>query len=164
MESDSAPADLQVARALVAAQGYAELGMLDDALGELAALSAVARRRVDVLGLRVQLLVQNRCWQPALESCRQLCALEPHSPQPFIHAAFCLHELGQTVEARALLLAGPESLRREATYYYNLGCYEATLGDIAGAQNFLRTSFQMDKKFREFARTDPDLAAVRDLL
>ena len=164
MEKDSAPADFRVARALVAAQGYAELGMLDDALGELDALSAVARRRVDVLGLRVQLLVQDRRWRPALESSRLLCALEPDSPQPFIHAAYCLHELGQTAEAKALLLAGPKSLRREPTFYYNLGCYDATLGDIAGAQNFLLKSFQMDKKFREFARTDPDLAAVRDLL
>lgn len=164
MKSDPVPADLRVARALVAAQGYAELGMIDDALGELDALSVSARRRVDVLGLRVQLLVQNRRWRPALESSRLLCALEPDSPQPFIHAAYCLHELGQTAEAKALLLEGPEALRKEPTFYYNLGCYDAALGDIVSAQNFLRTSFQMDKKFREFARTDPDLVAVRDLL
>ncbi len=163
-ENQSAPADLQVARALVAAQGYSELGMMDEALGELDELSAAARRRVDVLGLRVQLLVQSHRWRPALDACRALCALEPDSPQPFIHAAYCLHELGRTSEAKALLLAGPAALRQEATFYYNLGCYDATLGDIEGAQNYLRTSFRMDKKFRDFARTDPDLEAVRDLL
>ena len=48
----------------------------------------------------------------------------------------------------------------EATYHYNLGCYDAALGNIEDAQAHLRASFKLDRKFREFAKTDPDLKAV----
>ncbi len=52
----------------------------------------------------------------------------------------------------------------EATYHYNLGCYDAALGNIEEAQAHLRASFKLDSKFREFARTDPDLRPVWDSL
>ncbi|MBV9128746.1 MAG: hypothetical protein JO117_11750 [Verrucomicrobia bacterium] len=168
MDSTAPPAPA-TNRLLLAAQGYAELGMIDEAFAELDALSPPAtaarqERRAEVLHLRVQLLFQTRRWESALEVCRRLCELEPEAPQPFIHAAFCLHELGRTAEARTLLLHGPAALKREATYYYNLGCYDTALNDLVSAENHLRASFQMDKKLRDFARTDPDLVRMRHLL
>ena len=91
----------------------------------------------------------------ALDASRALCRLEPGGDDGFIHAAFCLHELGRTAEAKALLLSGPSALLSEATYHYNLGCYDAVLGNIEEAQAYLRASFKLDKKFREFARDRP---------
>ncbi len=35
---------------------------------------------------------------------------------------------------------------------------------IDGAENYLRMSFNMDDKFREIARHDPDLAGVAERL
>ena len=72
--------------------------------------------------------------------------------------------MGRTVEAKEMLLTGPASLLREATYYYNLGCYDAVLGNVEGARAYLRTSFKMDKNFLEFARSDPDLQPLRGAL
>ena len=40
---------------------------------------------------------------------------------------------------------------------YNLACYECVLGNLESAQAHLETSFALDKKFRSFAKTDPDL-------
>lgn len=157
-------AEMTAEKILLAAQGYLELGMPGEALSELDGLPAVYRRRPDVLKLRVTVAMHARRWKAGLVASRRLCAAEPEATIGFIHAAFCLHELGRTEEARHLLLHGPSALLNEATYYYNMGCYNARLGQLADAQNYLRMSFSLDRKLREFAQCDPDLKDVRHLL
>ena len=147
-----------------AAQGYMELGMMDDALAELDTLPIAVQERTEVLHLRLFIHMQARRWHEALKISRIVCRVQPDDTPGFIHAAFCLHELGRTTEAKDLLLGGPSALLSEATYHYNLGCYDAALGNIEDAQAHLRVSFKLDKKFREFAKTDPDLRAVWDSL
>ena len=148
-------------RTLLAAQGYRELGMMDDALAELDGLPAEVARHASVVELRLVILMQARCWNQALKASRDLCQIEPEKTIGYIHAAFCLHELGQTIEARDTLLGGPTALHEDPTYHYNLACYECRLGNLDLARAHLERSFQLDKKFREFARTDPDLEPLR---
>ncbi len=151
-------------RTLLAAQGYFELGMVADALAELDSLPAARQERSEVLQMRLLIHMRARRWQEALRFSEALYRRSPEEALGFIHAAFCLHELGRTAEAKALLLNGPSTLLSEATYHYNLGCYDAALGNLKEAQAHLRVSFKLDKKFREFARTDPDLKAVWSIL
>lgn len=151
-------------RILLAAQGYFELGMLEDAMAELDSLPASMRERKEVLQMRLFIHMRVRRWTHALEISHALCRVNPDETLGFIHAAFCLHELGRTAEAKALLLAGPATLLDEATYHYNLGCYDAALGNIEDAQAHLRKSFKLDREFREYARTDPDLKGVWDII
>lgn len=148
-------------RTLLAAQGYSELSMFEEALEELDSLPKPAARHPTAIELRTVILMQAKRWKPALDASRDLCRREPEKTSGFIHAAFCLHELGHTVEARDILLAGPNALHIEPTYHYNLACYECALGNFDLARMHLDKSFQLDKKFRDFARTDPDLAALR---
>ena len=151
-------------RTLLAAQGYSELGMLDDAMAELETLPPALRDGLEVLQMRLFIHMRSRQWQEALEISHSLCRVGPQETLGFIHAAFCLHELGRTAEAKAFLLTGPSALLDEATYHYNLGCYDAALGNIEDAQAHLRASFKLDRKFRDFARTDPDLRSLWKLL
>ena len=81
-----------------------------------------------------------------------------------MHGGFCLHQLGKTKAARKLLLTGPSILLEEPIYYYNMGCYEALLGNLEEARDHLKISFEMDTSFRELAKKDPDLAAVQELI
>ncbi len=90
-----------------------------------------------------------------------LCRVAPGSSAGFLHAGFCLHELGKTAEAKRLLLKGPVTLLKEPIYYYNMGCYDALLGNVHAAQMHLQTSFKMDASFRGLAKKDPDLKAVQ---
>ena len=62
--------------------------------------------------------------------------------------------------AKKRLIAGPIALLKEPIYYYNMGCYEALLGNVQDAELNLQISFKMDSSFRELARKDPDLAAL----
>lgn len=147
-------------KVLLAAQGYFELGMMDDALSELESLPRALQSRLDVLQMRLCACMRIHRWDDALRASEDLCQLQPDEAMGYIHAAFCLHELGRTSEARDMLLAGPTALLRDATYYYNLGCYDAALGNIESAQTHLQASFKLDRKFREYAKTDPDLKSV----
>lgn len=148
-------------RTLLAAQGYIELDMPVDALAELDALGPDQCEMEPVLQMRLFVLMKTRSWDEALAVCRRLRELYPEGAAGYIHGAFCLHEGGRTAEARDLLLSGPACLEDEATYFYNLACYSAVLGDLTAARDYARTSFAMDDKFREIARLDPDLHLLR---
>jgi Flp pilus assembly protein TadD len=107
---------------LRAACGYAELGMERESIAELNAISPRMQRRPEVLQLRLHHLMRNRKWVRALSVSRTLCQAAPDSGAGYLHAGFCLHQLGKTAEARQLLLTGPVALLKEPIYYYNMGC------------------------------------------
>jgi tetratricopeptide (TPR) repeat protein len=151
-------------RRILAAQGYFELGLHAEAREEMRQLPPAAFERSDVVELTLLCLMGEQRWSEALVVAHRLCALEPEQPGGFIHAAFCLHELGRTREALDLLARGPASLRTKPVYYYNLGCYLARLGEAEKALPLLRQSFEMDGSLRRHARHDPDLDPLRDKL
>jgi len=149
---------------LRAAAGYAELGMDRESMAELNAIEKPAQERPEVLQLRLHHLMRRKRWSSALRVSRKLCRVAPHCTAGFLHAGFCLHELGKTLQAKKLLLKGPVTLLREPIYYYNMGCYDALLGNPKSAKIHLLTSFQMDPSFRAIAKKDPDLESVKGLI
>ncbi|MDQ2823989.1 MAG: hypothetical protein M3R29_00875 [Verrucomicrobiota bacterium] len=147
-----------------AACGYAELGMTRESIAELDAIECRFQNRPEVLQLRLHHLMHRKSWLRALTVSRKLCRVAPDCGAGFLHAGFCLHELGKTAAAKDLLLKGPVALLNEPIYYYNMGCYDALLGNVEEARCHLHTSFRMDSSFRELAKKDPDLKAVQALL
>lgn len=147
-------------RSITAAQGYYELQMLEEAIGELDELPLNAQLRADVLEMRVTILMKTRRWGDAIDACEKLCAVAPDAALGFIHLAYCLHESGRTQQAKDVLLEGPSSLSRDPTYYYNMACYECVLGNVETARVYLETSLSIDSKLSAFAKVDPDLKAL----
>ena len=142
------------------ARGYYELGMVDEAFEELEAMGKDARDVMEVIRLKVELLIHGKRWPEALAMSQRLCENEPHGVQGYIHAAFCLHEMGRTRDACDLLRAVPRHVQEEPIWLYNLGCYHAVLGENEDACEFLERSFKLDGSLRETAKGDPDLAGV----
>lgn len=147
-----------------AACGYAELGMYRESIAELDAIADRYQNRPEVLQLRLHHLMRQKRWANALRISQLLCRVAPDCGTGFLHAGFCLHQLGKTAEAKKLLITGPVALLKEPIYYYNMGCYEALLGDVNGAKENLLISFRMDSSFRELAKKDPDLKALHALI
>jgi tetratricopeptide (TPR) repeat protein len=148
-------------RALLAAQGYLELGMVEEALAELSGVKSLEAGDPDLVELRLHIMMHGERWSEALVVAEELLRLNPSALPAYIHGAFALHELGRTAEARDLLLRGPEILRKDPTYHYNIGCYEAVLGNSESAKQSLERSFALDETYRDFAKKDPDLKAIR---
>ena len=151
-------------RRIMAAQGYVELGLHEEARGELSHLPPEQQERPDVMELNVLCHMNDHRWAEALSLAQELCRVEPEEPGGFIHAAFCLHELGRTEAALDLLARGPAALRTKPVYYYNVGCYLARLGQEEKALQLLKQSFEMDGDLRRDARKDPDLLCLRQKL
>jgi hypothetical protein len=85
--------------------------------------------------MRLFVVMRSKRWEQALAVCAKLRATSPESATGYIHGAFCLHEMGRTQDAKQLLLEGPASLLGEPTYHYNLGCYDAVLGNLSFARS-----------------------------
>ena len=144
------------------ARGYLELGMLDEAWRELERLPAGRDASAEAQEMRIAVLLDRREFDKALTLCEVLCELHPANHAGFLQGAWCLHEQGASEAAIKHLHAGPETLRDEPVFFYNLACYELALGREQAAQTWLRRSFEMEETFREKALADPDLAAVRE--
>jgi hypothetical protein len=149
---------------LLAASGYAELDMPRESMAELNAIEDQFQNRPEVLQLRLHNLMRQKRWMQGLRVSQKLCRVAPDCCTGYLHASFCLHELGKTAQAKKFLLKGPPLLLKEPIYYYNMGCYDALLGNMQDARLHLHTSFQMDASFRELAKQDPDLKSVQDLI
>lgn len=147
-----------------AACGYAELGMFRESMAELDAIAPRLQNRPEVLHLRLHHLMRRKRWALALRVSQLLCRAAPDCSTGFLHAGFCLHQLGKTADAKKTLSTGPIALLKEPIYYYNMGCYDALLGNVQEAKKHLRISFRMDSSFRELARKDPDLKALQGIL
>jgi tetratricopeptide (TPR) repeat protein len=157
-------------RSLLAAQGYLELGMVEEALAELVDVPTSVISDPDtapdpyLIELRLHILMKGERWSDALSSAKELLLLDSAALPAYIHGAFALHELGRTTEARDLLLRGPEVLGMDPTYHYNIGCYEAVLGNIESAKRSLEKCFALDETYRDFAKQDSDLETIRSEL
>jgi predicted Zn-dependent protease len=140
--------------------GYLDLQMFHEANDELESLPNEYKTRPEVLSARLELLMAMRRWEDGALLAQSLSKLWPDHDEWYIRTAFCLHELKRTADARAVLLNGPETLKDNAVYHYNMACYEAQLGHVKKAKQYLSTCFKMEKKFKAEALEDPDLEPV----
>jgi predicted Zn-dependent protease len=144
------------------ARGYLELRMYEEAWTELERLPRDKADSPEARELRIVIRLDQGRTDEALALCAILCSLHPENHAGFVQGAYCLHALGRTQDAIAHLQSGPETLRDEAVYFYNLACYELALGKPQAALAWLRQAIEMDQAFRARALADPDLAAIRE--
>ncbi len=145
---------------LRAACGYAELGLTRFSDKELDSLDRESQDLPDVLRLRIHNQSKRKSWKAAAKTSRRLCRVDPNNPAGYLQLSFSLCQVGAFQKARQVLLSGPTILKEQPIYHYNLGCYEVQLKNFEKGIDHLKTSFQMDKSFRQIARKDPDLAEV----
>jgi hypothetical protein len=81
---------------LRSACGYAELGMDRESMAELNSIPKTLQNRPEVLQLRLHHLMLRKSWQRALTLSRKLCRIAPDCGAGFLHAGYCLNQLGRT--------------------------------------------------------------------
>ena len=72
------------------------------------------------------------------------------------------YEAGEHAEVADRLRKVVEANPPYALLFYNLACLESLTGQTADALEHLRRAIEMSGQFREYARSDSDLDAVRD--
>jgi len=149
-----------VTKTLQAATGWLELGIADEALLELETLPMDVRTQRAALELQLAAQMVTQSWNSAADTARLLCLKATDEPMFFLHAAFCLHETGDTLAACNWLLRGPKNLFEMAIFHYNLACYLWTLGAATRARSHLQQAITLDESLRAAARDDRDLIGI----
>jgi lipopolysaccharide biosynthesis regulator YciM len=150
-------------RHLEHAAGYLELGMVKDAREEIEQIPPERRETPTVMQVRLAILMEDREWSRAVEIARKLTVLDPQECQWLISLAYATRRADSIESARKILLEAANRFPKEALIPYNLGCYEAQLGNLEVAVSLVRKAIDMDRTYREKAREDPDLEPIRQM-
>lgn len=73
-----------------------------------------------------------------------------------------MYGAGRYAEVAAALRPAVEAHPEYGMLFFNLACCESLLGERCAAVNDLRRAIELSEEFRDDARSDPDLNAIRD--
>jgi predicted Zn-dependent protease len=152
---------MQVKRRLSYAQGYLELGMIAEAAAELEAIPASSDEGLDILGLRVAVLQEQKNWPALQQAAAEFVRRRPEEASGWVTWAYAMRRAESLDAAEQILRAGERLHPHEATIQFNLGCYACQRGDLAEARNRVDRAIVLDENFRALAATDSDLAPLR---
>jgi len=149
------------------AEGFIDLGMLDEASNLLDALCDRDQIFAPVLELRLRILAAVELWDSVLQLTAGLLEQDFSDWFLFLYGARALRRLGKTDAARALLLAETLKkpiLKKTAEAYFELASLEAEFGNEEEARSCLAAALALDPEYRAAARNDEDLRPLLDLV
>ena len=153
--------DPQIHRRLVAAVGFAELSLFQDAVQELEELPDKFKEIAIVLATWLEVYQRWQKWSEASSVAQRLAEIEPDESNWPLALAYAVRRSRGLVFAQEILKQAGEKFPDCATIHFNLACYAAQLGDLDEARQRLRQAIQLDEGFTDLAKTDPDLKPIQ---
>ena len=147
-------------RHVLAATGYCELGMFDEAARALEEIDAEDKDRKEVLGARVDVYMATQKWSLVAEVARHLVDLEPENAAWWINLAYATRRAENIDKAQALLLQAQKLHPNNGLIAFNLSCYACVTGQIEQAKTHLKHAIALDSRMRELALGDQDLQTL----
>ncbi len=144
------------------AKGYVELGMLEAAESELDQLSGEWCGLFDALSLRAVILHAREEWLLLAPLAGELVAKKPDNAGLWITWAYASRRSAGIQSADAILREAELRHPTEPTIQFNLGCYACQQGNLTEALRRVRRAIELEASFAQSARTDPDLAPLRE--
>ena len=144
---------------LIAAEGWMELGNLDEALFDLQRITEPSQGHFDVMQVRWHVHNKRREWQDCLHISRSMIEANPNLPQGWINHGNALFYLCRYEEAFDLLAPVLQKFPKEEAIPYNLACYKCQSGELREAKEWLERAYAVgdSQRIRQMALTDPDL-------
>jgi len=152
--------DHDLKRAVSAAEGYAMLGMVEEADTELDGLGPELVTHPAVLGARVQIFMAVEDWAAAVEISKRLVEFASEEAGHWILLGNVMRRADSVEAAEEVLLEGVEQHPKVATIHYNLACYAAVQGRLDTARMRLAEATKLDEKAKLMALDDPDLESI----
>jgi Flp pilus assembly protein TadD len=143
------------------AVGYANLGMVNDALEELEHLSPSMAADGGVMEFKLRLLERGQKWSDAASLAAKLASSHPNEARWFVAWAFAKRR-SDSIETASKILSEAASLHpKDPLIQFNLGCYAAQRGDLNAAQTHVRRAIELNHDLEKLAHEDPDLEPLR---
>lgn len=151
--------DDDIRKRILAAQGFTELELYDEALEELSDLDpeheAIATLCCHVLSLQSK-------WDEMSELAGKWAARSPDEAQWWISWAYAVRRAESVDAAREILLKARDRHPEEPMILYNLACYASVSGELEAAGALLEQAIERDAGFRRMAAEDDDLKPLFD--
>ena len=159
------PEPWQNLQRLRAAEGWLELGLIEEAHAELAAIGPDLRCGMAGLDLQWQLFAERGHWDAAFAVAQQAVDLHPTKEGGWLNRAYAARRrVGGGVAAAHELLLPAQGFFPESTIIpFNLACYSAQLGRLDTAWSWLILAAARGgwKTIGPTALKDADLEALR---
>lgn len=149
-----------IERHLAIAQGYLELGMVEEALTELDEMEVGQHALPSVLAFKVSLYSAVQRWNLMESSARQMAQMQPENPGWWIQWAYATRRSKSLPEANQILLEAEKLHPEEPLIQFNLGCYACQLGNNALARDRVSKAIRTNGQFKLLAQTDADLEPI----
>lgn len=146
--------DEQIKMRLEAAEGYIELGMLDEAARELKSLPDEERMESGGLLVLLELYRAREEWGLMETVALLLLEADPNNVDRWIDVAISKRLAGKVEKARDFLIETAEFFPRTALVHYHLACCECQLGNLSSAKDHLAISKDLCLVCRVLALTD----------
>jgi tetratricopeptide (TPR) repeat protein len=153
--------DAQSQRRLLAASGYAELSLFQEAVEELEELPEPVKRQPPVLTVWLDVYQRWEKWSEAEFVAARLFDLQPEEPSWAVALAYATRRTRGLMVANEILAQAGKKFPDCATIQFNLACYAAQLGRTDEARDYVRRAIELDKDFASIAKSDSDLEPIR---
>lgn len=150
----------EAAKRLMAAEGYFDLGMWEEAEEELAGIGEVYLLTRDVLFLRAMIFQKRQMWEEMTGVGRKMVELYPQEDNGWVQWAYAVRRFRCIEEAREILLEGEKVCGEAGIFHFNLACYACQLGEMEESKERLRQAIAVEKAFRAMAEEDSDLVPL----
>jgi len=151
---------IPMSKRLQYANGFLELGMLDEASNEIELVEGEDRMSVEVMAFRSRMYCDAKQWELMEAVSKYVAENAPDNPQGWIMWANALRFQERYQEAKNVAFAGLDKHPEEAALWFNLACYFSLLGNQEKASENLSKATGLNKKLQQQALDDPDLSAL----
>ena len=139
------------------AEGYFDLGMLDEADEELDGLPLEWSTKIEVLILRIRICRKRKDWPTMRDFAEILLKACPEDVWHWVWLASATLRCRNNPEAQAILLDALKLHDLHPTIHFNLACYACLAGDLPLARERLARACLLEPKKHARALKDPDL-------
>jgi predicted Zn-dependent protease len=154
-------ADSTVRRALIAAEGYLELGMPSHALEQLRLVRDPQPVEFAFHLLRAEVHRAQEQWQLALEDFQRCHAADPTNISVLLGLAWCYKRVDQLPQAIAAMHAAHQAHAKEPIILYNLACYYSLARNKPQALTWLGRALRMNGDLASLISEESDFDPLR---
>lgn len=147
---------------LRAAEGYLELGLARQAIGELRSLGAAGDGDGRVSYLVGEALRELGRYEEAADHLEQAVQILPDEIPPYLALAWCYKRTDRLPLAIEALETALRVDPGQGILHYNLACYWSLARRPRRSLRHLEQALELDDRFRELAHEEPDFLPLRD--
>jgi tetratricopeptide (TPR) repeat protein len=146
---------------ITTAEGFLELGMLDEAWEELEEIEPQHRADSEVLVMRLRILARMGRFDMGLEIARGAIRLHPDEPDLWLFGSRHARAVEGPAAALEFLLAYGDRFHGHAAYWFELACLYCQAGDLICTAECTRRAVDLDRSFQMQVLDHPDLEPLR---